>query len=210
MILQTLNTIEAKGIVSSNMEYSHMARDEDIYEFKLSVPRVGGRATDELPVLISSKALSGANITIGQVVSIKGKIVSYNLKSDTNRRSKLALKVFAGSLNIHNNSGLLIDGYNNVALEGTVCKEPIFRTTPAGKEITDILLAVNHANGESSYLPLICWGSCARFAEHLSVSSKIKISGRFQSRQYEKRYYDGSSEIKTAYEVSVYKLAFLE
>ena len=154
-----------------------------------------------LPVTISERLIESRQLKIGSSISALGQFRSYNKQVDG--KSKLMLTVFVREL--------LDDDYaknpNNVVLLGYVCKEPVYRTTPFSREIADILIAVNRAYNKSDYIPCIAWGRNARFVKNLQVGDKIAISGRIQSREYQKKLSDSETKILTAYEVSVSKLA---
>lgn len=144
-------------------------------------------------------------ISEGQRLCVDGQVRSYNIVHEN--KSKLVLQLFAKEVYLAE-SGLPDE--NSIYLQGFVCKKPIYRVTPFSREITDLLLAVNRAYGKSDYIPCICWGRNARYCENLEVGQFMSITGRLQSRQYQKKLEDGSLEERTAYEVSVAKLCLTQ
>jgi primosomal replication protein N len=193
------------GEVISEFQFSHEIYGEGFYRLKVKVQRLSS-ASDEIPLLISDRLVDVSQNYIGQKLEAKGQFRSYNKHED--EKNHLILSLFVRELE-------WIDSYENrkpnyIMLDGYVCKEPIYRMTPLGREICDILLAVNRAYGKSDYIPCICWGRNARFAGNLEVGSHIQVLGRIQSRKYQKKV--GESEIisRTAYEISVNKLEIKE
>ena len=202
------NHIILVGKVTSEKRFSHEIYGEKFYIFDLNVPRLSGN-DDVIPVTISERLMPNGDLAIGSKIIIEGQFRSYNSYNDGH--NKLVLTVFAKDLNFLEDQESEIEAKkdfvsNEVTLIGYVCKKPIYRQTPFGREIADILLAVNRAYGKSDYIPCIAWGRTARFCENMDVGTEIKVVGRVQSRQYEKKYEDGTSEVKTAYEVSVASL----
>ncbi|MGN1269500.1 MAG: single-stranded DNA-binding protein [Clostridia bacterium] len=195
------------GKVTSEKKFSHEIYGEKFYIFDLSVPRLSGNA-DVIPVTISERLLTIKDINVGDNLKIDGQFRSYN--SYDNERNKLILTVFVKDLQfIENEEEIEVKKENisnEVVLDGYICKKPIYRKTPFGREISDILLAVNRAYNKSDYIPCIAWGRNARFCENVPVGTEVKIVGRVQSREYEKKYEDGTVEKKVAYEVSVSSL----
>lgn len=197
--------ITVTGLVASGAEFSHDMFGEKFYEFKIAVPRDSG-SVDILPVQMSECLFDVDNITIDTMLKVKGQVRTMNKRNG--EKSKLVLTIFAEDVNyvpFGENTGI-----NNVVLDGYICKETVYRETPFGREICDLLLAVNRAYGKSSYIPCVIWGRTAKFADTLNVGQHIKVTGRLQSREYNKVLEDGSSETKTAYELSVFMLEVLE
>lgn len=197
------NKVLLIGKVVSDTKFSHKVYGEGFYTFDLEVPRLSESA-DVLPVTISERLLPsiGGNIQ-GKVLEIEGQFRSYNQYEEG--KNKLILTVFIFEVKEVNPSELSRNK-NEIYLNGFVCKAPIYRTTPFGREITDLLLAVNRSYHKSDYIPCITWGRNARFAQNLSTGDHIQISGRIQSRTYQKKLETGEVEIKTAYEVSIGKM----
>ena len=194
------NKVYVSGEIVSDGVFSHEIYGEGFYEFFVSVKRLSGQA-DILPVTISERLIKGAELGIGSQICAVGQFRSYN--KIENGKSRLMLTVFVREL--------LADvpekNPNNILLSGYICKPPVYRTTPFNREIADLLIAVNRAYNKSDYIPCIAWGRNARFVKNLCVGDKVAISGRIQSREYQKRLSDTDVKTMTAYEVSVSKLA---
>ena len=202
------NHLVLVGKVTSDKRFSHEIYGEKFYIFDLEVPRLSGNA-DIIPITISERLLEAEGLEIDKKVIIEGQFRSYN--SYQNERNKLVLTVFAKDVKFVENQDEEIQASkdfvsNEVILNGYICKKPIYRQTPFGREIADLLLAVNRAYNKSDYIPCIAWGRNARFCENIEVGTEVKIVGRVQSRTYEKKYEDGTSETKIAYEVSISSL----
>ncbi len=202
------NHLTLVGKVTSEKRFSHEIYGEKFYIFDLSVPRLSGNA-DIIPVTISERLLTIKDIAIDNNLKIDGQFRSYN--SYDNAKNKLILTVFAKDIEFIENQDEEVEVRkdqvsNEVILDGFICKKPIYRKTPFGREISDILLAVNRAYNKSDYIPCIAWGRNARFCENVPVGTEVRIIGRVQSREYEKKYEDGTVEKKVAYEVSVSSL----
>lgn len=196
------NSVTISGKIISDLEFSHEVYGEGFYSFVLEVSRLSD-FYDNIPVTISERLIVNQDLDIGKYLEIEGQFRSYN--SFTSEGNRLLLTVFAREINF-------IDGEedirnpNQIYLNGYICKKPIYRTTPFGREITDILLAVNRPYNKSDYIPCISWGRNARYSEALKVGDNIKIWGRIQSRTYQKKLESGEILSKTAYEVSVSKM----
>ncbi len=194
------------GKVISDKKFSHEIYGESFYVFNLEVPRLSGNE-DIIPITISERLLANFDLDEGKKVVIEGQFRSYN--SYENERNRLILTVFAKDIMEYNEqqddeeAKTSSQVSNEVVLNGYICKKPIYRQTPFGREISDILLAVNRAYNKSDYIPCIAWGRNARFCQNLEVGTEVKIVGRVQSRIYEKKFEDGTVEQRVAYEVSV-------
>lgn len=197
------NDVQLWGKIVSAPVYSHSVIDEKFYEFNLEVPRLS-ESSDIIPITISEKLLLNKDFSMNSVVALSGQFRSYNKVLDG--KSKLMLTVFVREVKEVDTE----KNPNQIVLKGFLCKEPIFRTTPFKREISDILLAVNRAYNKSDYIPLIAWGRNARFVKDLPVGTKLEIEGRIQSRVYQKKLTDTESEERTAYEISVSKLNIIE
>jgi len=193
------NKVYLYGEIISSPEFSHEIYGEGFYDMKLKVYRLSNQV-DIIPITISERLIKSENIEIGKKIAIKGQFRSYNKQE--NGKSKLILTVFVRE--IVSNENLITS--NMIELGGFICKEPIYRTTPFKREICDILLAVNRAYNKSDYLPCIAWGRNARFVKSIEVGKKIYVQGRIQSREYQKKH-DDEIENKTAYEISICKIA---
>ena len=187
------------GKIISDKTFSHEIYGESFYVFNLEVPRLSGNE-DIIPITISERLIANFDLTIGRKVVIEGQFRSYN--SYENERNRLVLTVFAKDI-IDYKEEQEENVSNEVVLNGYVCKKPIYRKTPFGREISDILLAVNRAYNKSDYIPCIAWGRNARFCENMEVGTEVKVVGRVQSRTYEKKFEDGRTEQRVAYEVSI-------
>ncbi|WP_312815063.1 single-stranded DNA-binding protein [Sedimentibacter sp.] len=203
------NYIRIVGKINSKLDFSHEVFGEKFYEFIMEVPRLSD-TRDLLPVIISERLINDIDMSIGKDIVIDGQFRSYNRYEDTS--NKLLLRVFVRDIIIPEDDELeeLIRHPNEVFLNGYLCKETKFRTTPFGREITDMLIAVNRSYNKSDYIPCIAWGRNARYCEKLEVGDHIKIWGRIQSRKYQKKNENESYETKTAYEVSVTKLEHIK
>jgi len=196
------NLIDIGGKVVSDFEFSHEIYGEGFYRFDLEVNRLSG-AGDILPITVSERIIDKDRVTHGTPVRINGQIRSYNNYIPADKRNKLVLTVFAKDITIEE---LPEKNPNEVFLDGFVCKPAIYRTTPFGREIADVLMAVNRSYNKSDYIPCIAWGRNARFGSKLQVGDRIRLWGRMQSRGYQKKLENGDILDKIAYEVSVSKL----
>lgn len=196
------NKVTISGEIASGFNFSHEIYGEKFYIVDVNVQRMS-YACDIIPVMVSDRLIDVAEDYIGQFVSVTGQFRSYN-KHDEGK-NLLVLSVFAREFELlSENEVCLYD--NNIFLEGYICKEPVYRKTPLGREIADLLLAVNRPYGKSDYIPCICWGRNARYVSGLETGTCMKVWGRIQSRTYIKKLDDENSEERIAYEVSVSKL----
>ena len=193
------NHLVLVGKIVSDKSYSHEIYGEKFYVFSLEVVRLSS-TVDIIPITISERLLTGIELKIGNKVSVEGQFRSYN--NYENERNRLILTVFAKEI-IEVSEEEKDEVTNEVTLVGYVCKKPVYRQTPFGREIADVLLAVNRAYNKSDYIPCIAWGRNARFCQNIEVGTEVKIIGRVQSRTYEKKFEDGTVETRVAYEVSV-------
>ena len=218
------NYLTLVGKVASDKKFSHEIYGERFYSFDLCIPRLSGSA-DIIPVTASERLFTDEMLQDGTKLLIKGQFRSYN--SYENERNKLILTVFAKDIeevkedeeeveteNVEETENVDSEEArkeafkkdyitNEVVLIGYICKKPVYRQTPFGREIADLLLAVNRAYNKSDYIPSIAWGRNARFCQNLEVGTEVKIVGRVQSRNYEKKLEDGTVLKKVAYEVSI-------
>lgn len=197
------NNVELWGKVASEIKYSHTVIDEKFYEFTLEVPRLS-ESSDLIPVTISEKLFTNDDLKLNTIIALAGQFRSYNKLIED--KSKLMLTVFVRELTKLDTT----KNPNIITLKGFLCKEPVFRTTPFKREISDILLAVNRAYNKSDYIPCIAWGRNARFVKNLPVGTKLEIEGRIQSREYQKKISDEEVLNKTAYEISISKINVLQ
>ena len=206
------NHITLVGKVTSEKRFSHEIYGEKFYIFDLSIPRLSGNA-DNIPITISERLLTPDDLPLESKVAIQGQFRSYNCYQG--EKNRLILTVFAKEVEFLENQEEEIPvgkdiTTNEVVLDGYICKKPIYRKTPFGREIADLLLAVNRSYNKSDYIPCIAWGRNAKFCENVPVGSEIRVIGRVQSRGYEKKYEDGTIEKRVAYEVSVASLEIID
>lgn len=194
------NKIYLEGEMVSELQFSHEMYGEGFYTFDIEVPRLSD-AKDTLFVTVSERLISGMDIKIGSQIIVEGQLRSYNKFVDGANR--LILTVFARNINICEEKS---KNPNQIFLDGFICKEPVYRTTPFGREISDMLLAVNRAYNKSDYIPTIAWGRNSRFCKSLKVGDNIKVWGRLQSREYQKKISETEAIKKVAYEVSISKM----
>ncbi|MBO5344744.1 MAG: single-stranded DNA-binding protein [Clostridia bacterium] len=188
------NHVILKGKINKLPVYSHTVMGEGFFEMFVEVQRLS-EETDILPVTISERLIG--DFELGDEIGICAQFRSYNKIEDG--KSKLMLTIFVKELVDPNE----ISEINQIYLMGYICKEPVYRTTPFGREICDVLLAVNRAYNKSDYLPCIAWGRNARFVRDLGVGEKLEVQGRIQSRKYQKRIDENNSETRVAYEISL-------
>lgn len=198
----TNNQAQVTGIITDEFTFNHEIYAEKFYTFTLSIPRLSG-TDDSVRVMVSERLLTSENLCIGDRVDIEGQFRSYNSYDNTGE-NRLILTIFAKD--IRKNTDEKNHNPNTLYLNGYICKEPIYRTTPFGREITDLLIAVNRSYNKSDYIPVIAWGRNARYAKSLSVGDNVRVWGRIQSRNYQKRISDEEVITKTAYEVSVNRM----
>lgn len=201
------NQVTLRGEIVSNFEFSHEVFGEGFYTAMLASERMSGQK-DIIPIMISDRLADTGTDWAGRFVKISGQFRSYNKHDESGNR--LILSVFVTELEEFDEMPFSDNCNNHISLDGYICKPPTYRETPLGREIADILLAVNRPYGKSDYIPTICWGRNARFAEGLEVGTRLHIDGRIQSREYQKRISDDEYETRTAYEVSVFKMETVE
>ena len=190
------NQVTVMGEIASEFEFSHEVFGEGFYMLELLVKRLSD-SFDRIPVMISERLIDVTKDYRGEFIQISGQFRSYNRHEE--KKNRLVLSVFAEATDDKIKS-------NQIFLDGFICKPPVYRKTPLGREIADMLVAVNRPYGKSDYIPCISWGRNARFAANFEVGSRVQIWGRIQSREYVKRLEDDRTEKRTAYEVSVSKL----
>lgn len=192
----TNNRVSIVGQIVDHFEYSHEIYGEKFYTNHVKVNRLSS-AYDLIPIMISERAINLKLYCSGEFVKIEGQFRSFNKHEE--ERSRLILYAFADKLEV------LDFNYNEnyIELKGCICKTPVYRVTPRGMEVADVLLAVNRPYGKSDYIPLIVWNRNARYASELPIGTKISIEGRIQSREYCRQ---GEDEVRIAYEVSVGKI----
>lgn len=198
------NKVTVIGKIVSNFSFSHEVFGEGFYVANLHTERTSGNS-DIVPIMVSERLFDVKADWKFQYVKINGQFRSYNKHDESGNH--LILSVFAREFLVWEDDGETIPDYENyIFLDGYICKKPIYRKTPNGREITDILLAVNRPYGKSDYIPCICWGRNARFAGTFETGFHVYIGGRIQSREYQKRIGEDEFETRVAYEVSVSKI----
>ncbi len=200
------NKIELAGVLAGDAVLSHSVFDEKFYSASLEIHRLSEKS-DLIPITIHEKIFAQSALHAGDRIHFEGQLRSYNyyMKIDDlgeNKKSRLVVTAFCKNLLPYS------EDINSITLEGYICKTPVYRVTPFGKQITDVLVAVNRNYGKSDYIPVIFWGENARLASRLDVGKKIFVSGRLQSRNYEKRDTFGIAQIKTTYEVSGFQIKY--
>ena len=198
------NVVSIYGTVKESPTLSHEMYGEKFYNTELIVPRLSD-VSDILPITISERLILGINIEKGTKIVVEGQLRSYNKYLDGS--NKLILTVFARNITLSEES---VKNPNQIFLDGYICKRPIYRTTPFGREITDMLIAVNRPYNKSDYIPSIAWGRNARYSEKLKVGDRIRVWGRKQSREYQKRISDEETITRTAYEISISKMEVVD
>lgn len=193
------NQVTLEGEIVSDLVYSHEVFGEHFYLTEILVSRLSGFA-DHIPVMVSEYIIDVTKDYRGVCIRVEGQFRSFNLRQEN--RNKLVLSVFARELEFTEGTDKIEDG-NRIFLDGYVCKEPVYRKTPLGREVTDILIAVNRSYGKSDYIPCICWGRNAKHASTFEVGTHVQFKGRIQSRGYVKKISETEAEQRIAYEVSV-------
>lgn len=195
------NKAAVAGEIISDFEFSHEVFGEGFYTIKLKVNRLS-HSSDTIPLLISERLIDVSQSCVGRFMEARGQFRSYN--KHENNRNHLVLSLFVRELELLD----VLDNRkpNMIFLDGYICKEPVYRTTPLGREIADVLLAVNRAYSKSDYIPCICWGRNARYAGKLPVGSRIQLRGRIQSREYNKWIGEDTVVKRVTYEISAEKI----
>ncbi|MBC5997049.1 single-stranded DNA-binding protein [Romboutsia ilealis] len=194
------NVVYLRGELDENMEFSHEIFGEKFFNAKIKINRLS-ESYDVLPLTVSERLLQDIDIKSNNKVNVIGQLRSYNKNIDN--RNRLVLTVFVREIKQIEDENR---DPNSIFLDGYICKEPIYRKTPLGREITDLLVAINRPYNKSDYIPSIVWGRNAKFAKTLKVGDRIQMWGRVQSREYEKKTENGETVKKVAYEVSISKI----
>ena len=200
------NQVTIMGEIASPFLFSHEVYGEGFYMVDVHVKRLSN-SEDNIPLMISERLIDVTQDYTGEFIVVNGQFRSYNRHDE--QKNRLVLSVFVREVSFIDEE---LDGAktNNIFLDGYICKLPVYRKTPLGREIADLLLAVNRPYGKSDYIPCICWGRNARFASGFEVGEHVQIIGRIQSREYIKKLSETETEKRVAYEVSVSKLECLE
>lgn len=200
------NQVTIMGQVVTGFKFSHEVFGEGFYIMEVMVKRLSN-TFDRIPLMISERLIDVTQDYVGEYIMATGQFRSYNRNEE--QKNRLVLSVFVREISFMEEEPDDSKA-NNILLDGHVCKEPIYRKTPMGREIADLLLAVNRPYGKSDYIPCICWGRNARYISNFGIGEHVQISGRIQSREYKKKISDTEIEFRTAYEVSVSKLEVME
>ena len=200
------NQVSIVGEIISDFQYSHEVYGEGFYMVEVAVSRLSN-FSDYIPLMISERLIDTSQSYIGQKVYVTGQFRSYNRHEEL--KNRLVLSVFVREIEFIEEETEEMKS-NQILLDGYIGKDPIYRKTPLGREIADLLVAVNRSYGKSDYIPCICWGRNARFAARFEVGVHVQIWGRIQSREYVKRLNEDEVEKRTAYEVSVSKIEYME
>ena len=200
------NQVSIMGKIISGFVFSHEVFGEGFYMVDVSVQRLS-ESTDTIPVMISERLIDVTQDYQGEYIQIFGQFRSYNRHEE--KKNRLVLSVFAREISFVDGEGDKVKS-NQIFLDGYICKTPIYRRTPLGREISDMLLAVNRPYGKSDYIPCICWGRNARFASAFEVGEHVQVVGRIQSREYTKKITETETQKRVAYEVSVSKLECMD
>ena len=200
------NQVTIMGEIVTPFTFSHEVFGEGFYMVEVSVRRLSN-SQDQIPVMVSERLIDVSQDYTGEFIMVSGQFRSYNRHDEV--KNRLVLSVFAREIEFVEEE---LDGAktNNILLDGYICKLPVYRKTPLGREIADLLLAVNRPYGKSDYIPCICWGRNARYASSFEVGEHVQITGRIQSREYVKKLTEVRTERRVAYEVSVSKLECME
>ena len=197
----TVNEIFLRGSLKALPEFSHENHGRKFYSFHLEVPRLSG-VVDTLPVVAGENVLNRMDLSGGEMLAVRGSVRSYNCRSDGVRH----LKIFVFANDIVAEDG---EPANEVTVEGPLCKDPVYRRTPLGREICDAMLAVPRAFHRADYLPCILWGRTAMEVSECRTRDTVRVCGRLQSRVYTKVTETGSYQ-RTAYEISALSADILE
>ena len=200
------NQVAIMGEIVSDFTFSHEIYGEGFYMVDVRVERLSD-SIDIIPLMVSERLLDVNGDYKGMYIMVNGQFRSYNRHEE--RKNKLVLSVFAREIDFVDEIGENTKS-NQIYLDGYICKEPVYRKTPLGREIADLLLAVNRPYGKSDYIPCICWGRNARYASNFEVGARCAVWGRIQSREYMKKISEEELEKRIAYEVSVSKLELME
>ncbi|MFI3210523.1 MAG: single-stranded DNA-binding protein [Peptostreptococcaceae bacterium] len=195
------NVVNLRGRIENSLEFSHEIYGEKFYTTNIQVDRLSD-SKDNLPITISERLLEDIDLNEDNIFNVCGQLRSYNKVVDD--RNRLVLTVFIRELSLTDEKDK--NDPNNIFLDGFICKNPVYRQTPLGREITDLLVAINRPYNKSDYIPCIVWGRNAKFTKNLEIGDKVQLWGRIQSREYDKRLDSGEVIKKVAYEVSISKI----
>ena len=199
------NQVTIIGQIVTEFRFSHEVFGEGFYMVEISVKRLS-ESCDIIPLMISERLIDVTQDYRGKIIHATGQFRSYNRHDESKNRLVLSIFVREYEFVLEEPGGVKS---NQIFLDGYVCKEPVYRKTPLGREIADLLIAVNRSYGKSDYIPCICWGRNARYVAGFEVGSRLQIQGRIQSREYVKRLNEEEIEKRIAYEVSVSKVDYV-
>ena len=197
------NNVCVVGKLASGFKLDHEVYGEGFYSAYIEVKRLS-KEKDILPVMVSERLLDMSKDYYEKRAAIKGQFRSFNQYGDSGKR-KLVLNIFALEIEVLDDSDEREDE-NQIFLDGYICKPPVYRETPFGREISDLLIAVNRSYGKSDYIPCIAWGRNARYASRFEAGTRVKVWGRIQSREYTKKFDEAECEKRVAYETSIYRM----
>ena len=200
------NQVSIMGMIASSFTFSHQVFGEGFYLVDILVKRLS-YSEDRIPLMVSERLVDVSQDYEGEYIMVQGQFRSYNRHEE--KKNRLVLSVFVRELSFVEEADDSIKT-NQIFLDGYICKPPVYRKTPLGREIADLLLAVNRPYGKSDYIPCICWGRNARYASAFEVGGHVLLWGRIQSREYIKKLGENETEKRTAYEVSVSKLEYAD
>ncbi len=200
------NQVSILGQIASQFVFSHQVFGEGFYLVDVLVKRLS-ESEDRIPVMVSERLLDVTQDYEGEYIEVTGQFRSYNRHEE--KKNRLVLSVFAREICFVEEADETVKT-NQIFLDGYICKPPVYRKTPLGREIADLLIAVNRPYGKSDYIPCICWGRNARYASAFQVGGHVLVWGRIQSREYIKKLGENETEKRTAYEVSVSKLEYVD
>ena len=200
------NQVSIMGKIDTPFTFSHQVFGEGFYLVDVLVKRLS-ESEDRIPVMVSERLLDVTQDYEGEYIEISGQFRSYNRHEE--KKNRLVLSVFAREISFVEQEDNSVKT-NQIFLDGYICKPPVYRKTPLGREIADLLIAVNRPYGKSDYIPCICWGRNARYASAFQVGGHVLVWGRIQSREYVKKIGENETEKRTAYEVSVSKLEYVD
>ena len=200
------NQVSIMGQIVSQFTFSHQVFGEGFYLIDVMVKRLSD-SEDRIPVMVSERLIDVTHDYEGEYIQVYGQFRSYNRHEE--KKNRLVLSVFAREVSFVEEDDDSIKS-NQIFLDGYICKPPVYRKTPLGREIADLLIAVNRPYGKSDYIPCICWGRNARYASAFAVGGHVLVWGRIQSREYVKKLSETEAEKRIAYEVSVSKLEYVD
>ena len=200
------NQVSIMGQIVSQFTFSHQVFGEGFYLIDVMVKRLSD-SEDRIPVMVSERLIDVTQDYEGEYIQVYGQFRSYNRHEE--KKNRLVLSVFAREVSFVEEEDDSIKS-NQIFLDGYICKPPVYRKTPLGREIADLLIAVNRPYGKSDYIPCICWGRNARYASAFAVGGHVLVWGRIQSREYVKKLSETEAEKRIAYEVSVSNLEYVD